>query len=201
MVTKTHSFNESTPRPGLQIAPPVIDEWPVNCFKNASFRYAYDNSNSYIRRLLNLIKCRADTSRRLLVDVKVHDLERGDIPCFPGWHCDSVIDPFHDSRPERHFIYVTGKGCLTEFIGEPVQLCVPDKPSLRDFRNQLSIKNFSIINLESCRIHEYGRWDFHRGSIAKIKERRLLVRLTETELIRPVNKIREANDHKYSSNI
>ena len=47
------------------------------------------------------------------------------------------------------------------------------------------------VEVPSCQIVTYGRYDFHRGSVSLADGKRLLIRVTETDLVRPMNKIRE----------
>jgi hypothetical protein len=127
--------------------------------------------------------------RYLAVDIKVHDVEPRRYTCIPGWHCDTVINPYHQTLGEIHHIFVSGGAALTEFIGEPVSLEILEGLSgpslLQALQKQLKDLQFSVQKVPSCQIVTYGRWDFHRASLGLYPEKRLLIRVSETDVIRP----------------
>jgi hypothetical protein len=144
-----------------------------------------------VRSIISSIKlCGAHNF--VLVDVKTQEISKGKIPCIPGWHTDTIINPFHDSRPEVHHIFVTGYASLTEFIDQPVTLEVcqnlEDPVMLANFRSQIDRIDPQVTKLNSCQLTTYGRFDFHRGSVGKYPERRLLIRVTESDVVRPRKK-------------
>lgn len=187
-------FNKTPLKYGEEFRQPDLEDFPELNFKNAHVNHVLENTTDYIRTVIKNIKLvggRAHT----IVDIKVHDIEPGKHPCLPGWHCDSVIDPSHPTEGEIHHIFVTGQASLTEFIGEPICLCIDSRLQqqqlLNSFRNQICNINPRIIRIPSCTITTYGRLDFHRGSTGLFNEKRLLIRVTETDLIRPTNRTTE----------
>ena len=189
--TNIFTFNGKEPLLGEKFPQPSQGDFPSLQFKYASFSYVYANTTSYVQQVLDAMPLQ-HKHKRVVVDVKVTDIKPGSPPCLPGWHCDSVIDPYDTTLPEAHHIFVTGNASLTEFIGEPVSLHYD--PSLKHqkllafFRSQLNeFKNLKVWKVPSCRITTYGRFDFHRGSIGLFPEKRLLIRATETDLIKPRN--------------
>lgn len=178
----TAVINYNTEKPSKEnalLCPIHKTHYPEFTCKNAEFDLIYKKSNHYIHYVLNNIKLR-NKHKYVAVDVKVHDLKVGECPCIPGWHCDTTIE-LRDELPEVHHLFVTGEGCLTEFIDEPLSL---KHGSLYELQRQIR-KDVKVKAIDSCTITTYGRFDFHRGPIAKINEKRLLVRVTETDIIVP----------------
>lgn len=185
----SHTFNERPPTLGKKFNQPSINDFPELSFKNASLLHVLNNTTAYVREVIQSIKLN-NKHRYVVVDVKTHDIEVGKYPCIPGWHCDTVIDPKHPTKPDIHNIFVTGYASLTEFIGEPITLTidVDSNHLLSNFRKQIDNINPKVISLPSCQVAQYGRFDFHRGSLGKGSEKRLLIRVSETDVVPPVNK-------------
>lgn len=169
----------------MTLPQPRPQDYPKECWKNAPFNYVLYRCGEYCKFVLatayGLLK---REHKHILVDIKVHDLKPGEHPCLPGWHCDSVLDPEHDSRPENHIIFVTGHGCLTEFTTGEYEL-ETTKTDPRSYNKQLSEIKPTYSSVKSCTLTKYGRWNFHRGPAAKIAEKRLLIRISETDVVRP----------------
>ena len=89
------------------------------------------------------------------VDYKVQKLRTGTYTCIPGWHSDTRNDP-----DALHHLYVIGHN-RTEFLvdGEP-----------------------QMINEAAW--HTYGH-DLHRGPRVRVDEVRTLIRITESNIVRP----------------
>lgn len=183
-------FNKSSLSVGAVFSQPKPEDFPNKSFKYAGYNYILENVTDYVRQVV--MACPAVSGRRdqIVVDVKVHDIQPGKYPCLPGWHCDTVINPFHDSRPEIHHIFVSGEASLTEFIEGPVCLQIDetlsDNALLKSFREQLDA-SVATRRIPSCQIMTYGRFDFHRGTIGQFAQKRLLIRVTESDIIKPHN--------------
>lgn len=180
---------------GASLPPPGPDDLPAATFKNAGLERVRAETTDYVRRVLDAVALRGQ-HRHVVVDVKVTDIEPGRPPCIPGWHCDSVLDPRHPSRPEVHHLFVTGSASLTEFVDGPVELEIGPARSpqafLREVNRQLEELAPRVRSAPSCRLVEYGRFHLHRGALGRGRERRLLVRVTETDLIRPTSSARRS---------
>ena len=186
---KTWNFNKEPLLLGENFPQPQPDDFPALCFKNASREYVLRNTTKYVRDIIGAIPLRRK-HRFISVDVKVHDIEPGRYPCIPGWHTDTVIDPRSNGRPEVHTLFVTGFASLTEFIGEQVCLTLPTTGNvlLEHFRAEIDAISPQIRKIPSCQLVTYGRYDFHRGSLGLSFEKRLLIRVSETDIIKPQNK-------------
>lgn len=188
----TWQFNRASLGFGSSFEQPRPEDFPDKFFKNAAIEYVLRNTTDYVRSVINSIQLQ-NQHRFVVVDVKVHDIEVNKYPCIPGWHCDTVIDPRHPTTPENHNIFVTGHASLTEFIGQPITLMLDlqGNPLLSSFRRQIDDLKPAITKIPSCQVVKYGRYDFHRGSIGLANEKRLLIRVSETDITAPNNKLQQ----------
>lgn len=181
-------YNRAPLRAAAVLPPPGPGDVPGTTFKLASLERVRGETTDWVRAALDAVALRG-LHRWVVVDVKVTEVVPGRCPCLPGWHCDSVLDPFHPSRPEVHHLVVTGTACLTEFVAAPVALDVrpatSPKAFLADVNRQLAALGPPVRAVPSCQVVEYGRFDLHRGARGTARETRLLVRVTETDLIAP----------------
>ncbi|MDF1665219.1 MAG: hypothetical protein P1V97_25880 [Planctomycetota bacterium] len=187
------SFNSHVPTVhGCQQRQASKLDFPSYGFKYACLDFARPYLTEYVREMIDKAPI-SGGFRHVLLDVKVHDLRPGQYPCLPGWHCDGFIDPRQESRGERHHLFVSGQGALTEFLDRKVELTVPPglrgKALLHSFRKQLRSLNWDAHSIPSCQWVQFGRRDFHRGPRAKRAERRLLIRITESDVLRPNKRI------------
>lgn len=189
-----HVFNPGLPQLGVELrAPRQAELEDVRCFKYADYDYAYANcENEYVRHVLDQIPILGG-HKRVLIDIKVHDLEPGEIPCVPGWHLDGSINPKKlPKKPEILTLFVTGSSALTEFLAEPITLDVKDQWDFAVMSRYCSRQvpnDYPVWTMPSCTFGTYDDHYFHRGAVATKRERRLLVRTTETDIIAPQNKI------------
>lgn len=181
-------YNREPPRAGASLPPPGTDDLPRATFKHAGLERVRAETTDYVRAVLDAVDLRG-LHRWVVVDVKVSQLVAGRYPCIPGWHCDSVLDPHHPTRPERHHLFVSGDASLTEFVAAPVELTIGPASSARAFLagvdRQLATLDPPVWSIPSCQVVEYGRFDLHRAARSRANETRLLVRVTETDLIQP----------------
>lgn len=182
------TYNREPLALGASLPPPGVDDLPAVTFKVAELERVRAETTDYVRAVLDAVRLRGE-HRWVVVDVKVTEVVPGRHPCLPGWHCDTVLDPHHDSRPEVHHLLVSGAACLTEFVAAPVELTIGPAASpaafLADVNRQLDALAPPVRAVPSCRVVEYGRFDLHRGVRGRARESRLLVRVTETDLVAP----------------
>ena len=191
-VTK-YVFNTEPLKYGKTLPSPRDEDYPPYSFKYGEIETVRSMTSDYVREVIDSAPI-GGKHKNVMVDVKVHDLLTGRCPCLPGWHCDSVVRPDHPSQPELHHIFVTGIHCLTLFIAEPVELdLLEEDESMQhlnhSFNEQIKEKypNVKTTEVDSCRIATFGRWDFHTGQFSKGDERRLLIRVSESDIIKPRN--------------
>ena len=192
---KTKIFNPTLPTvlaPRFRIRPPFLHELNhIKCFKYADINYAFEQSDNYVRAILSSIPI-FNKHKRVLIDIKLHNLTKGETPCTPGWHLDGSICPKGQTKtPERFTLFVTGESCLTEFLADPFEHEVREQDTFMDFvrLGKKIKKDHRIYTIPSCTFVSYDDTYFHRGAIAKDKEARLLIRTTETDIIPAQNKI------------
>lgn len=196
-------FNSNPPRLGDVMGQPLDSVLrDVRCFKYADFDYAYKNcNNSYVRYVLDHMPIEG-LHDRVLIDIKIHDLQAGDVACVPGWHLDGSINPHNlPKRPETFTLFVTGKHARTEFVEDPIILDTEESWNfaIKSQRcGRMIPESRSVITLPSCRFATYGDLDFHRGVPAAEPTKRLLVRTTETDIIKPRNRIYTPYTHSKS---
>jgi len=185
-VTKKVKFNR-----GLKYTPVELNkfEYPKVNWKYASAKWVLAHAESTNDTLRDIIlQCPIEGNhKRILLDVKVQDLVPSKTSCIPGWHLDGPENPLHDSKPEIHHLYIHEEGGETEFIKDEFDLKVNDKMTQKQIVGMIP----DDVNVTKCSagyFTTFTRFDFHRGINVKKPMRRLLVRLTETDVILPRNK-------------
>lgn len=110
-----------------------------------------------------------------LFDYKVADLRSGDCGCkLPAWHIDVTRNPNHASRPDRHIIFSTEIG--TEFLLTPIQT------EATDFAD-VQIVDEKLVQAPADAIVTYNRFNMHRGPKMLRDCKRVLIRITQTDII------------------
>lgn len=152
-------------------------------FKYADMGFVYKNSTEPIRAILEQMPIVGD-HKHIIVDVKFHDLEEGMYPCLPGWHMDCTLNPWHESKPEVHHIYVVGATCRTRFLAEDFVLHFPSMvpAQIKTAMNAVEHKSWKV---DEGKVYRYDRFGLHAPSVAESTGKRLLIRITESDLIRP----------------
>lgn len=153
--------------------------FPEESYKFASMKFVMANSNETVRSILSQIPV-AGNHKNVLVDVKVHDLEVGVTPALPHWHFDCVKDPRDESLEEVHHLFIT-EGCSTEFLGEDTEFDLP-----YGFNHSI-FNHLNGVKIKPYKVYTYGR-HLHRATKAVKKCKRLLIRVTESNLIKPNNR-------------
>lgn len=148
-----------------------LDYFPSEDFKYADLNFVYPRTSSLVRQIVDKAPI-TGRFKRVLIDVKVQDLHPGICSCLPGWHLDGSM-----REMEIHHLCVLN-GPQTEFIDEPLFLD----------RRHLIPDNVRVASAREGFITTFTTFDFHRGVYATKPTRRLLVRLTETNIIMPRNK-------------
>lgn len=153
-----------------------FEDFPSEDFKYADAEHVYRRTNPLVQ---HIIECAPLTNRfkRVLIDIKVQDLHPEICSCLPGWHLDGSMQEI-----EVHHLCVLN-GPQTEFINEPLHL-----PGIYPDIVQMIPASAAVVSTREGFITTYTSMDFHRGVYATKPTRRLLVRLTETNIIQPRNK-------------
>lgn len=138
-----------------------------------------DEAANVLHRMLGFASDDSWERMKLLVDYKVRDLKEGDCGCaLDFWHLDVTSNPNHPTNPDIHYLYATDFG--TEFITTPMDFFEDDV----HFTDVLERnKDFVYATAKPNTISKYTRFNLHRGPIVTRDCRRMLLRLTLTEVI------------------
>jgi len=184
--TKRVKFNSG----GLVCTPVQIQNFqlPLVNWKYASLKYVMgqDTTCDTIREIVSQCPLQ-HKHKRVLIDVKVQRLTPSVTSCLPGWHLDGPGNPLHLSKSELHHLYIHDEGGETEFIDEEFELDVRPDMSQKEIVDLIP-NTVKITTTKAKNFVTFTRFDFHRGINVKTPLTRLLVRLTETDLIVPSNK-------------
>lgn len=209
-------FNRNNLVFGQSIEQPSVSEIK-NTFSlwNASYDDAIRYGGDLTREALRVMNLRHDR-KHIIVDTKIHMLMKGMSPGIPGWHVDgsprdNLKNPNGSGMPDtfaqegddhfnRYHLLVTGNGCLTKFLQDPVLIPIPDKPSFEVYTEMSSYVQDSLlsdsqfgnpINVPTGTVVEFDWWSIHTAIIATQKEWRYLIRVCETDYYEPQKDLRE----------
>jgi hypothetical protein len=180
---------------------------------NASYEDAIRYGGDLTREALQAMNLRHDR-KNIIVDTKIHMLMPGWSPAILGWHTDGaprdankhpngngkpdIFAQENDDRFNRYHILVTGEGCLTQYINQPIYVPIPVKPSydvysvMSKYVQQAAKEKPEIIStFTGCTVYEFDWWDIHTGVIATKKEWRYLIRVCESDYYEPQRNLRE----------
>jgi len=126
----------------------------------------------------------------LSYDLKVKDVVKGKYPSICGWHCDGInIEAYDQSHQDRYLILVNDENCLTQFISEPVELEVNPLMSvsqqMKSFQDQIEYKKIRSEKIPPWTLVEYSNRSFHTVTAPLKDHRRLLIRVNESDYIKP----------------
>lgn len=172
------------------LGPPILlNEFKVNLrslnqesFKYADFNFAYSKSSKVVQNILDSFKYE-NNHKYKLVDVKYLFLEKGWASCMLGWHIDVTTNVNHKEPKDIHHLYFSGAEANTIFLNKDINF---DQPITDDL---------IFVAPENTYI-KYSRLHLHSASTAKISGYRLIVRVTETNIIKPINKIIKCEPNK-----
>lgn len=154
-----------------------------------SMNYALRNSPSdYVSEVLRLAPI-TGTRKYITVDVKYHDLVEGESTCIPGWHCDGVEDPLHSSEPDLYHLFICGPDeSRTLFLDQRVTCEYKQGMTMYDIRKCIP-DNASTVEIPNETFFSYDRFQFHAGNVATFPYQRLLIRVCESDVIKPMNRV------------
>ncbi len=208
------TFNPSPLVEGGSISDPSGDEIKnTPSLWNASLTDAFRYGGDLTRAALGAMNLRGDR-KFITVDTKVHMLMPGFRPGIPGWHTDGVprdasghpgakgaprlamqveLDRYPNASPRYHLL-VTGEHCPTRFLAEPFKAEFPAQPTPDLYRlltekiNEASPPTFSV---KASTAYQMSWWDAHEAVAATAHGWRFLIRVTESDWIRPETDLRK----------
>ncbi len=206
-----HKYNRNLPVIGKSIPQPSQDaiEGSLN-LRECDLVSAMQYGGPITRLAIGAMNLRYD-HRYVVIDTKVSFLMKGFIPAIPGWHTDGVPrgddnDPsgtgqahmdFQETggmTPPRYHLLVTGTHSQTEFINEPLWIVSPNDSSIYEKMNKFITDVFTeedidgplkVLTAPSCTVVEWDWWNIHRAVPASASGWRYLIRVTETDYVKP----------------
>lgn len=178
---------------------PAVDNSTVlagqRAFKYADFFYAKNLSCDYVKMIASeMEKHVLGEHKYVLLDVKVCEIKAGKIPAYGFWHTDCTLDMRHKEKEEHHVIFVSGAGSRTEFISSDIDVDFSGVDLKRwspEYESRItkaiSDQSAKILKIDERTLYSYGR-DIHRATPALFDETRILVRMTETNIVYPKSK-------------
>ena len=151
--------------------------------KNKSINYILTRFK-FVEPYLSSLDLHKSQHRYISIDIKIKDHLVEETTCIPGWHCDVTCDPLRAELSEVHHI-LTCELAPTEFISTPLKLQYTT--SLKEQQSLIDQQSYKIFTLEPWTWYTYGRLNFHRGAIVKTSGRRFLVRVTQSDIIKPID--------------
>ncbi len=161
---------------------PKESDFPEVCFKYADIEHVLKNTTDYVREVIRSCPLRND-HKYVVVDVKVHELNTGEIPALSFWHMDCLNNPINPNPEEFHHIFVSGDECLTEFLAQEMEVDLPE--GAVNFNDVVG--DASTAKITGNTIYTYQR-HVHRASQSQGQFRRLLVRVSESDIVKPQRK-------------
>lgn len=163
-------------------------------FKYADLNWAKDLNSNIVNEIISSAPL-TNKFKYQLLDVKIHDLNEGECPCIFGWHLDGHPDPSKYATPAIYHLFLIGhEHSRTLFIKNPITLDVTiDDPKVMDadYKKQIEKINPEYIVAPEKTWVTFTSEDFHSGPILSSPAQRLLIRIAETNWVKPNNKIVE----------
>ena len=153
-----------------------ITELPSCKYQDAT---SHNYHHTYIASIIDEALALLPSYKYKLLDVKFHNLIKGEVPCIPGWHVDGGFQ-----SPSDYILFAFGVS-HTEFFLEQFQF--PAAHTMRQFCQNLSAhigEQVSLTAQDNCFIR-YNNTVPHRGQPALSNGPRLLIRLMGTDIFIP----------------
>lgn len=175
----------SSPLEELYTHPDQPTDQDFNCdnFKNIEYRHlSRINISKYCKNILDIMySCIAKPLNHQYVFIKIQDLKIGSQTSGTGhWHLDSSLNPVDHYE---NYIFTTGYYNNTEFFKTP--MIVTHAKSSSDFNKQVRTvydKQKNSFILKPFTIYRYGGSNVHRGRLVTEPEKRILIRLSNTNV-------------------
>jgi hypothetical protein len=181
MISEKTLLNVTTITDCGSVAPIQMSHLQLSSCKNASIKHAlqYYKSTPVIGIIEKLYSHVNKKYRHILVDVKLHNLSKNEVPCIPGWHVDG------GPSVESEYVLCTAGSSLTEFYTK--QFYMNFDGNVRKFCGDLDrhIGDNYSLKMSDWQVFKYNNTVPHRGAKAHIDGPRLLVRVMGSDKILP----------------
>lgn len=168
--------------------------WSQPMFKYSDLKWAKLLNTNIVNSIIESAPL-TNKFKYQLLDVKMHDLNEGECPCIFGWHLDGHPNPKHYDTPAIYHLFLIGpEHSRTLFIKNPIELDVTindPKEMDMDYKKQIKTINPEYIIAPEKTWVTFTSEDFHSGPIFSHPAQRLLIRIAETNWVKPNNKIVE----------
>lgn len=176
----------------------------------ASLEDAVKFGGDFTREVLSTVPLVGDR-KNIIVDTKIHMLMPGMFPSIAEIHTDGVprdesfrpsgkgkpniwLQNQVEARKVRYHLLVTGNGCLTDFIPDPLELELPAEPTTDLYKiisSDPKVKSAPRIKVPSCQWVSWDWFSLHEAVAASVHEWRFLVRVCETDYQEPNKDLRD----------
>mgnify|MGYP001176759229 CR=1 FL=1 len=150
-------------------------------FDQSSFKHvdaARAELNNYCRAIVDAMLRHVSKRRKYLyVFVGIEDFREGDPSGF--WHLDTTLNPV---RAYENFLFVAGVN-TTEFAIN--QLEIEEARSAKDLHDQVEALTLRKVQIPPFTIIRYYEGNVHRKPLVQKDEKRLLIRLSNTDAFKP----------------
>jgi hypothetical protein len=174
----------STPLEEIYTHPdqPLGRDFECDNFKNIEYNHlSRINISQYCKNILDVMYSQiVKPLKHQYVFIKIQDLKVGDQTSGTGhWHLDSSLNPVEHYE---NYIFTTGLHNNTEFFKSP--MVIKHANSSADFNNQVRKvyrpERDSFI-LKTLTVYRYNGSNVHRGRFVTVPEKRILIRLSNTD--------------------
>jgi hypothetical protein len=127
-------------------------------------------------------------------DVRIHRLYPGDVPAYPGWHCDGEYRGTYFSQPDLDRIKVSkhitahvsscadGVSC-TQFLNEPFSCEVREQSAEHTLWGQVHAaierkQAKAVFDIRDGQLVQFDSWSLHRAMPARVRGWRLFFRMS-----------------------
>ena len=156
--------------------------------KYASLGFALSHSTPTVQSIVRtLMRHRLGGHKRTVIDIRWWPmLYPGQVCALLGWHTDVTPRDDAEGRPERHSMVAWG-GSQTRFLRRDVTA-----DSVRYSHDSGPTDPWFLPMNRAGEVIAYGRDHLHTAWVVEDPSPRLLIRMTETDLVDPRNRLQRA---------
>ena len=146
-------------------------------YKNRNYESIKDNLSKYVQDICEVMLDNLRVKKYYQYFMISSDYTTPGNPTTNGlWHLDSSLNADHEFENQ---LFVTGRNNTTEFVINRIE--VPRASDGKDF-DSLVKKNFlETVRIVPCTITSYDGRNVHRGPFCKDREKRMLIRIINTD--------------------
>lgn len=164
----------------------------------ASMAFAHEQGGPITRAFIEKLPFKL--SDNVLVDIRVHSLQKGYYPAIPGYHLDWLPrtkdgeNPVIDVIPDYdHVVMILAETSLTEFVAEPLSLLLPEEKPFEwandEIKRWTSVGKLDTKHVVNGDMVRFTSRDWHRPVAAEKNEWRFLIRASRIDHRKPSNKL------------